>query len=68
MALPMGLCGSSNGTETSVVSEEMIRRGLESLEDPMQKVRILIINKTLDSDIFQLYFMFLNIQYCTSYL
>ncbi|VDM91860.1 unnamed protein product [Litomosoides sigmodontis] len=37
MALPMGLCGSSNGTETSVVSQEMVRRGLESLEDPMQK-------------------------------
>ncbi|VDP14474.1 unnamed protein product [Onchocerca flexuosa] len=37
MALPMGLCGSSNGTETSVVSQEMVRRGLESLDDPMQK-------------------------------
>ncbi|EJD76364.1 NRBP protein kinase [Loa loa] len=37
MALPMGLFGSSNGTETSVVSQEMVRRGLESLEDPMQK-------------------------------
>uniref|UniRef100_A0A8R1TXF1 Protein kinase domain-containing protein n=1 Tax=Onchocerca volvulus TaxID=6282 RepID=A0A8R1TXF1_ONCVO len=37
MALPMGLCGSSNGTETSIVSEEMVRRGLESLDDPMQK-------------------------------
>ncbi|CAG9537714.1 unnamed protein product [Cercopithifilaria johnstoni] len=37
MALPMGLCGSSNGTETSVVSQEMVRRGLESLEDPMQR-------------------------------
>lgn len=43
MALPMGLCGSSNGTDTSIVSQEMVRRGLESLEDLMQKVRILII-------------------------
>ncbi|VBB25248.1 unnamed protein product [Acanthocheilonema viteae] len=37
MALPMGLCGSSNGTETSVVSQEMVRKALESLEDPLQK-------------------------------
>uniref|UniRef100_A0A183EHL4 Protein kinase domain-containing protein n=1 Tax=Gongylonema pulchrum TaxID=637853 RepID=A0A183EHL4_9BILA len=37
MALPMGLCGSSNGTEASVVSHEMITKSLESLEDPRQK-------------------------------
>ncbi|VDM96565.1 unnamed protein product [Thelazia callipaeda] len=47
MALPTGLCGSSNGTETSVVSQDMIQRGLKSLEDPLQKD---FIEKCLNSD------------------
>lgn len=38
MALPVGLGGSSNGSETaSVVTPEMINKALDSIEDSMQK-------------------------------
>lgn len=44
MALPLGLSGSSNGSSEASVSHEVIRRGLDSLEDSMQKVSCVFIS------------------------